>query len=313
MVERLQSAMSSSDCICQPNQFLLCYNWYKQRGKGCRIVKSYTVEKRHIDSPGGKMKVLILRPTRSAKPAGETPAVLWLHGGGYAVGMTEMIYMSRAIDLVRKYGAVVLTPEYRLADKAAYPAAMEDCYAALLYLKQHAEELGASPDRIMVGGESAGGGLTVSVCMAARDRGDVNVCYQMPLYPMIDDRDTESSRSNYGISWNTNRNHAAWKLYLRDVVGTPPVYAAPARQTDYTGLPPAYTFVGDREPFYCETMTYIENLQKAGVSAAVDVYPTNFHAFDMLLPFLPISKQAVAAFERQYLDAAQHYCAPQKD
>ena len=130
---------------------------------------------------------------------------------------------------------------------------------------------------------------------------------------MIDDRDTESSRSNHGISWNTKRNHAAWKLYLRDIDGTPPVYAAPARQTDYIGLPPAYTFVGDREPFYCETMAYIDHLQKAGVSASVDVYPTNFHAFDMLLPFLSISKQAVSEFERQYLYAAQHYCAPQKN
>ena len=132
---------------------------------------------------------------------------------------------------------------------------------------------------------------------------------------MIDDRDTESSRNNHGISWNTKRNHAAWKLYLSNVVGQPPAYAAPARQTDYTGLPPAYTFVGDGEAFCCETLQYIENLKKAGVPAHVDVYKTGLHAFDMLMPFRRISKQAIAAFEEQYLYAQANYTAwqDQKD
>ena len=130
---------------------------------------------------------------------------------------------------------------------------------------------------------------------------------------MLDHRDTDSSRNNHGISWNTKRNHAAWKLYLRDVDGEIPAYASPARQTDYSSLPPAYTFVGDREPFYCETLTYIENLKKVGVPARVDVYPTGFHAFDMLLPFRRISRQAVSEFEKQYLYAAEHYRAAQKD
>ena len=227
--------------------------------------------------------------------------------------MASMVFMSRAKRLVTEYGSVVISPEYRLAGKSPYPAALEDCYAALLYLKEHAEELGCTEDQIIVGGESAGGGLTAALCMLARDRGEVNIAFQMPLYPMLDHRDTDSSRNNHGISWNTKRNHAAWKLYLRDVKGEIPAYASPARQTDYSGLPPAYTFVGDREPFYCETLTYIENLQKAGVSAHVDVYSTGFHAFDMLLPFRRISHQAIEKFEEQYLYAAEHYRVAQKD
>ncbi len=272
-------------------------------------MKKYHVSKVYIDG----MKLLILRPTVHAKPVEHTPGILWIHGGGYATGMAGMIYMSRAIDLVKKYGAVVVTPEYRLSGKAPYPAALEDCYAALKYLKDHALELGCNPNQIMVGGESAGGGLTAALCMYARDKGEVNIAFQMPLYPMIDDRDTDSSWDNHGISWNTKRNHAAWKLYLGELAANPPVYAVPARQTDYTGLPPAYTFVGDREPFYCETLTFIENLQNAGVTAHVDVYPMGFHAFDMLLPFRKISKQAIAEFEKQYLYAAEHYFAPQDD
>ena len=277
------------------------------------MAKKYSVSRIAIPAGGRHMKLLILRPTVNRQPRDKTPGILWIHGGGYAVGMAGMVFMSRAKRLVSEYGAVVISPEYRLAGKAPYPAALEDCYAALKYLKEHARELGCASGRLMVGGESAGGALTAAVCMLARDRGEVNIAFQMPLYPMLDHRDTDSSRDNHGISWNTKRNHAAWKLYLRDVEGEIPAYASPARQTDYGRLPPAYTFVGDREPFYCETLTYIGNLQKAGVPAQVDVYPTGFHAFDMLLPFRRISRQAAAAFETQYLHAAEHYCAAQND
>lgn len=258
------------------------------------------------------MKLLILRPTVNRKPQEQTPGILWIHGGGYVTGMAGMIYMSRANDLVKKYGAVVVTPEYRLAGKAPYPAALEDCYTALRYLKNNADTLGCNRDRLMVGGESAGGGLTAALCIYARDRGEVNIAFQMPLYPMLDDRDTDSSRDNHGISWNTKRNHAAWKRYLRDITGEIPPYAAPARENDCRNLPPAYTFVGNREAFFCETLTYIKRLQEAGVPASVDVYPTGFHAFDMLLPFRKISKQAIAAFEQKYLYAAEHYTAAQE-
>ena len=195
--------------------------------------------------------------------------------------------------------------------EAPYPAALEDCYSALLWLKDNADILGVNDSRLMVGGESAGGGLTAALCMYARDRGEVNIACQMPLYPMLDDRDTDSSRNNHAPVWNTKRNHEAWKLYLKGVNDITP-YAAPARQTDYSNLPPAYTFVGDIEPFYCETLTYIHNLKKAGVDASVDVYPGWFHAYDMFLPFTKKAKEAIAKFEKMYLYAAEHYSAAQK-
>ena len=98
--------------------------------------------------------------------------VLWIHGGGYILGMKEMVHMSRAVDLVKKFGAVVVSPGYRLAFAAPYPAALDDCYAALVYMKAHAAELGVRADQIMVGGESAGGGLCAALCIKARDTGD---------------------------------------------------------------------------------------------------------------------------------------------
>ena len=109
----------------------------------------------------GKVPAIIVRPKVPVKKA---PGVLWIHGGGYILGMKEMVYMSRAIDLVKTFGAVVISPGYRLAFQAPYPAALQDCYRTLLYMKAHAGELGINKDQIMVGGESAGGGLSSDAC-----------------------------------------------------------------------------------------------------------------------------------------------------
>lgn len=148
--------------------------------------------------------------------------------------------------------------------------------------------------------------------MKARDTKDVNIAYQMPLYPMIDNFDTDSSRNNHARVWNTRRNHQAWCLYLRgmDRSSVPP-YAAPSRQTDYCGLPPAYSFVGTAEPFYDETLAFIDNLRKAGVDASVDVYDGMYHAFDMMDPHSEISKRAILNFEKHFEYAMDNYFAPQ--
>ncbi len=270
----------------------------------------YTARSVSIPSPGGVMKLIVLRPAAPA-PAGGRPGILWIHGGGYITGMAEMVYMSRALNLVRKYGAVVVSPAYRLAGRAPYPAALLDCHCALVYLKEHAAELGVRSDQIMLGGESAGGGLTAALCMYEHDRGGVKIAFQMPLYPMLDNEDTETSRDNHAPVWNTRRNHYAWARYLRGADGAIPAYAAPARREDYASLPPACTFICTAEPFYAETMTYVQNLRKAGVEASVDVYEGLFHAFDMLLPFLKVSRRAAAAFEEHFEYAVQHYFAKQ--
>lgn len=271
--------------------------------------KGYRVDKVSIPCGAHKEKLLVLHPAEKRSPQEKTPGILWIHGGGYATGMPEMIYASRAMSLVKKFGAVVVTPGYRLAGEAPYPAALEDCYAALEYLHAHAEELGCNPHWIMVGGESAGGGLTAALCMYARDRGEIPIAFQMPLYPMIDDRDTDSSRNNHRLPWNTRFNHAAWRKYLSGIQGEIPAYAAPARQTDYAGLPPCYTFVGNGEPFYCETLQYVQNLKAAGVEAEVDVYPTGVHAFDMLQPYRKLSRKAIERFEAQFQYALEKLLA----
>lgn len=267
-------------------------------------MKGYTVERIKIPSSGRDIKLLVFRPTLSRLAAEDSPALLWIHGGGYATGMAEMAWFTRPLALVKKYGAVVAAPAYRLSPEAPYPAALEDCYAALKWLHANARRLGANPAKLMVGGESAGGGLTAALCIYARDRGGPDIAFQFPLYPMLDDRDTDSSRDNHAPVWNTKRNHAAWKMYLRGIEPVPP-YAAPARCTDFSGLPPAYTYVGDIEAFYCETLSYAASLRAAGVAAEVDVYPGWFHAYDLFFPFTKKGRAAIDRFEEAYKEAAR--------
>ena len=268
-------------------------------------------ELRRFSTPHGAMRLLVLRPKEQKEAL---PGILWIHGGGYCSGFAEMAYFSCGRLAAERCGAVLLAPEYRLSWQAPYPAALADCYRALLYMKTHADELGIRSDQLMVGGESAGGGLAAALCMLAHDRGEVNIAFQTPLYPMLDCFDTASSAHNhFDPTWGTLRNHAAWRTYLgkyRDRQGVP-AYASPARRRDLAGLPPCYSFVCRDEPFHDETVNYISALQKAGVAACIDVYPGNFHAFDMLLPWTQRAKAARAAFCRQFEYAAEHYFAPQ--
>ncbi len=252
-----------------------------------------------IETAAGKMKARILQPKKSGPPV---PGILWIHGGGYMLGGDYMVNMSCGKMLAERYGAVVVCPDYRLAGQAPYPAALEDCYEALVWMYENADGLGIDKTRIVVGGESAGGGLTAAVCLYARDKGEIPIALQLPLYPMLDCEDTESSADNHGRVWNTKRNHWGWKHYLGELYGTDdvPAYASPARETDYSNLPPCYTFVSEGEPFYVETLAYVKNLQDAGVEAKVDIYPGKTHAFDMLLPWQERSKQAKRRLCEEY-------------
>lgn len=268
------------------------------------------VQKIQIPSGARRIPALVLSPEELSAPA---TGVLWIHGGGYISGMKEMVYISRAVELVKSFGAVVVSPGYRLAPFSPYPAAIDDCYAALLYMKEHAAELWVREDQLMVGGESAGGGLCAAVCIRARDTGEVNVAFQMPLYPMLDDRDTETSRDNHGRVWNTWKNHFGWRCYLRGTNReTLPPYAAPARVENMEGLPPAYTFVSTGEPFYAETLEHIRRLKDCGIPASADVYETDMHAFDMMRPKDALSIEAARRFNESFAYAQAHYFAPQK-
>lgn len=256
---------------------------------------------RRIDTPAGGMRAIVMRPE---KADGLVPGLLWIHGGGYVTGVPAMVYYTMGSQLARHFGCVLIAPAYRLAIRAPYPAALEDCYAALEYLYAHAEELGVDRNRIIVGGESAGGGLAAAVCIYARDKGEIPVSFQLPLYPMLDCEDTDSSRRSHSHGWGTRRNHWGWHTYLREMYGTDevPPYASPSRETDYSGLPPCYTYVEDGEPFRDETIAYVKNLQEAGVEAHMDIFHGNIHGFDAMT----WTRNAKAAKEKLFA-AAEKY------
>ena len=274
-------------------------------------MKDFTIEKDEITSDGLPLKLMIVRPVKNAKPKEQTPLVLWIHGGGYSMGFPEMMFFNRGISMVTKFGAIVVSPYYRLSKKHPYPAGLNDCYETLKYIKKNAQVLGGNDKQIVVAGESAGGGLAVAVCLLARERKDVEIAFHLPIYPMIDCFDTESSKNNTAPVWNTKKNHRAWKLYLANVDGDVPSLASPAQEQDLSNMPPAYTFVGGNDPFLCETIAYVEKLKNANVWAKVDVWEKQFHGFDMILPFSKTSKQAICSFEQNVKFAFENFFAPQ--
>lgn len=288
-------------------------NWYFNKfmkGKW-KSDKTDCINKEIVRVDGSKLRILVITPKEKKK---NVPGLLWIHGGGYELGVPEMTkgYMER---FILESGCTIVSPDYRLSVEAPYPAALDDCYLALKWLKEHAEELGVRDDQLFVGGESAGGGLTVAVTLYARDKKEVAIAYQMPFYPMLDDRFiTKSSIDNDAPAWNTKSNEIAWKLYLGDLYKSDnvPMYAAPARCTDYKGLPPTCTFIGTIEPFYDETVEYVKNLKKAGVKVHFKEFDGAYHAFDSFRPNAKISCEAVEFYMDSFRYAVENYFAVQQ-
>jgi acetyl esterase/lipase len=263
-----------------------------------------------LRNDNSQLRICIFKPKELSA---NVPGVLWLHGGGYGIGVPEQgIGIAKAFN--NKKPCVMIAPDYRLSVDAPYPAALHDCYAALLWIKNNAESLGINDNQLFIGGHSAGGGLTAALALYARDKNEVSIAFQMPLYPMLDDRmHTESARDNNAPVWNSKSNYYAWKLYLGELFGkdSVPEYAAPARATNYDQLPPTATFVGDLEPFRDETILYVENLRKAGVKVSFRLFEGCYHAFEQVCPKAEISKSAIEFITSEYAYAVEKYFAEQ--
>lgn len=270
---------------------LLNSNSARSKGKN---IDGLHCEERFIPSNNGGPDIRV----RIFSPAGQTenlPGMLYIHGGGYLLGNPEdfLSVIKRFIDTKP---CVVVAPDYRKAFDAPYPAAFNDCYDTLLWMNKQVDQLGIIPDKLIIAGHSSGGGLTAAVTLKATDTGDVKLAFQIPIYPMLDDRqNSESAKDNNSAGWNARSNKLGWAAYLRDLVKKGekiPSYAAAARAKNYSKLPPTITFVGDLEPFRDETIEYTENLKKAGVPVAFELFKGCYHAFEVLLPEIEISKQA---------------------
>ncbi|MBY8856729.1 alpha/beta hydrolase [Nocardia sp. CA2R105] len=229
-----------------------------------------------VEQAGPGVRVRVFRP---AGARGLRPGVLWVHGGGLIMGSAAMDD-ARCRAFADRLGAIVVSVEYRLAPEYPFPIPLEDCYTGLRWLAAHPD---VDADRIAIGGDSAGGGLTAALAMLARDRGRIHPIMQLLVYPMLDDRSsarTDIDRSRLRM-WDQDSNRLGWNSYLGPAsVGAVPSLAVPARHQDLTGLPPAWIGVGTHDLFHDEDIAYAERLRAAGVPCALEVVPGAYHGFD---------------------------------
>jgi acetyl esterase/lipase len=259
---------------------------------------AFEVSERTVPGPAGAPAISLL----IARPAGvEAPVacLYFIHGGGMVLGDNRSGGVLGALAHAQQLGAAVVSVEYRLAPETPHPGPVEDCYAGLVWAVEHADELGLDPARVIVGGASAGGGLAAAVALLARDRGGPALLAQLLLCPMLDDRnETPSSYQMTGLGvWDREANELGWTALLGDARGGPDVspYAAPARATDLSGLPPAFIDVGSAETFRDEDVAYATGIWQAGGQAELHVWPGGFHGFAGMVPDAAISKAAIAA------------------
>ncbi|MCK0177185.1 alpha/beta hydrolase [Mycolicibacterium sp. F2034L] len=235
--------------------------------------------------------VRLFRPKGIPVPA---PALLWIHGGGYVIGTA-----AQDDELCRRFsselGISVVSVDYRLAPEHPYPTPLEDCYSALTWL---AKLPSVDPERVAIGGASAGGGLAAALALLARDRGEVPLVHQLLVYPMIDDRTVDrKDLDNPGHRlWNQASNRFGWSAYLGDADRD---VAVPARREDLAGLPPAWVGVGSLDLFHDEDLAYAERLRAAGVPCELEVVQGAFHGFDGIVPKADVSRK----FFRSQCDA----------
>ena len=232
-----------------------------------------------VSDNGPPVRIVVYRPL----PARDySPMLLHVHGGGMVMGRPEMRH-ANLVSVARNQECVVASVHYRLAPEAPFPAAVEDCHAALKWLHANAASLGVDPSRITIAGESAGGGIAAGTALLARDRGGPNLVGQMLTYPMLDDRTTLAANPHAGeFVWGESSNWFSWHALLGDKFGKETVspYAAPARAPDLAGLPPAFLAIGALDLFLEENLEFARRLVRAGVPTELHVYPGAFHAFD---------------------------------
>jgi acetyl esterase/lipase len=246
------------------------------------------------------VKVLVI----GQKADGKTrPAVLYIHGGGYILGSpwAEVIgAQTLAVDL----DCVVVMVDYRLAPETRFPGSLEDNYAGLQWLHTNADSLGVDRKRIALFGGSAGGGHAAALAIAARDRGEIPICYQVLIYPMLDDH-TGSTRmpppfiGTYG--WSASDNRLGWTSLLGVPAGSKsvPKGSVPSRVEDLSRLPPAFIGVGALDLFVEEDMEYAQRLVLAGVPTKLLVEPGAFHGFDQMAPQSRIAKEFTSTWKSE--------------
>lgn len=225
---------------------------------------------------GGTIPIRITLP----KATGPLPILVYFHGGGWAFGSIEQ---SDAFcrKLTNRSGCIVVSVGYRLAPEHKFPIPLEDCYAATLWVKQHAQEFSGDANRIAVSGDSAGGNLAAGVTLMARDRGDLAIKYQLLIYPVTTSDIVESAYANCRdkMFMPIDAMRFFWDSYLKDAKDGESPYASPLKAKDLTKLPPAFIVTAEHDPMRDEGEKYAKRLQEAGVPVTQKRYFGVIHGF----------------------------------
>ena len=253
-----------------------------------------TAQDRLLEHNGHAAKVRIYEPEFAEDAA---PVLLWMHPGGYVIGSIALDDML-CRQMSKAAGCHVVSVEYRLAPEHPYPAALDDCFTALQWLHHEGRSIGIDPKRIAVGGSSAGGGLAAALALRAREEGEAKPCFQLLIYPALNDRNIEQASDTLhdNLFWSRENALIGWRAYLEGRQGSDdvPAFAAALRARDFSDLPPAHIACGALDMFVRDCTDYANALIDAGVRTSLNIYPGAFHAFDSFAPDAKVSKRLVA-------------------
>jgi acetyl esterase len=234
------------------------------------------IENRNIPGPEGEIPVRIYTP----KGEGPFPALVYYHGGGWVIGNLDMVDVPCRL-LANKANCVVVSVDYRLAPEHKFPAAADDSYAAAKWVVENAAYIQADPERVAIGGDSAGGNLAAVVALMARDKGEISLAYQMLVYPVTNHSYATESYTENADGYMLTKDSMVWfwNHYLRNEQDGKNPYASPLQAEELSGLPPALVLTGEFDPLRDEGEAYADRLKEAGVSVEATRYDGMIHGY----------------------------------
>lgn len=247
---------------------------------------------RHLEipGPGGTIPAIAYIPDGS----GPFGVLAFFHGGGFTIGSLAG-YDSTLRALTNASGCIVVSVDYRLAPEHPFPAGLEDCYAATEWISENAASFGGDPERLAVGGDSAGGNLATSVAILARDVDGPHIAFQLLIYPTTDGDTSRESYAKYGEGHLLTLDLCKWftTQYVPDAFRDD-VRHRVLHASSHQGLPPAHLLIAECDPLYDEAHAYAQKLEASGVPTTVKTYPGMIHGFFNYSGMLESSRTAVA-------------------